>query len=395
MQVKIISHSSRPIDAIYMAYRQCYSKGYVGGKLFEKLKNNEIDKSKKIKLIQELISSGHLSPLEHVSFTFAIDGISRACSHQLVRHRFFSFSQQCLTGDIKIKGCVSGPITIKELFDKKMVLVMNETYIKTLLIHSVDNEGNIIQNKLTDVWSTGEKFVYEVKTKSGYTIKSTDNHKFLNEEFKFVDLKTLKVGSKIYVTDKVSSNIQHDTISSIEPIGIEETYDIEMRGPYNNFIANGFIVHNSQRYVNFYKHGFEYHIPARIEKDEILKKNFIELMDKINDEYIFMNKRLKDIYKMDCCEDARSILPNASDTKIVATTNVEELLHFFSVRSCNRAQSEIRRLADLMLIEVNKITPELFCDAGSICERLGYCVESVNRTCGKMPLKADFLVKYK
>lgn len=46
------------------------------------------------RMIKYLISAGHLSPLEHAGFTFSIEGISRACSHQLVRHRLASYSQQ-------------------------------------------------------------------------------------------------------------------------------------------------------------------------------------------------------------------------------------------------------------------------------------------------------------
>ena len=71
-----------------MAAKLCYS--HVGVEEIDKnLSNEQIDK-----FLNMLVSMGHESPIEHASFTFAIEGISRACSHQLVRHRLASYSQQ-------------------------------------------------------------------------------------------------------------------------------------------------------------------------------------------------------------------------------------------------------------------------------------------------------------
>ncbi|MDP2659254.1 MAG: FAD-dependent thymidylate synthase, partial [Dehalococcoidia bacterium] len=62
------------------------------------------------KLLEHLLSSGHLSPLEHISFTFAIEGVSRAASHQLVRHRLASYSQQSQRYvSLKKLDCVTPP----------------------------------------------------------------------------------------------------------------------------------------------------------------------------------------------------------------------------------------------------------------------------------------------
>ena len=63
-------------------------------------------------------------------------------------------------------------------------------------------------------------------------------------------------------------------------------------------------------------------------------------------------------------EDARYLLPNAAETKIVVTMNVRELLHFFELRCCNRAQWEIRELAHKMLELVRPTAPYVFLDAG-------------------------------
>lgn len=79
------------IDIIYTAARTCY---YAGSPIEMYENVNEISKETKLKLIEDCIKRNHLSVLEHAQFTFGIYGISRACSHQLVRHRHCSFSQQ-------------------------------------------------------------------------------------------------------------------------------------------------------------------------------------------------------------------------------------------------------------------------------------------------------------
>lgn len=74
-------------------------------------------------------------------------------------------------------------------------------------------------------------------------------------------------------------------------------------------------------------------------------------------------------------EDARYVLPNACETKIVVTMNARSLLHFFEERLCQRAQWEIRRVAEMMLERVREVAPALFAGAGPKCVRLGYCPE--------------------
>ena len=81
-------------------------------------------------------------------------------------------------------------------------------------------------------------------------------------------------------------------------------------------------------------------------------------------------------------EDARFLLPNAAETKIVITMNARELLHFFKVRCCNRAQWEIREMAIEMLRIVRGIAPSIFGNAGPSCVR-GPCGEGP-LTCNKI-----------
>ena len=87
LSVMEISHTDRPLETIYKAARQCYARGSVVD--IELVSYDEM-----AGLVRRCIRSGHMSVLEHVSFTFAISGVSRALSHQLVRHRIASYSQQ-------------------------------------------------------------------------------------------------------------------------------------------------------------------------------------------------------------------------------------------------------------------------------------------------------------
>jgi len=88
LKVSLLSFTPDPERVVAASARQCYSK-FSATKALSELTSSEIQR-----LLKKVIESGHLSVLEHASFTFAIEGISRACSHQLVRHRIASYSQQ-------------------------------------------------------------------------------------------------------------------------------------------------------------------------------------------------------------------------------------------------------------------------------------------------------------
>ena len=88
MKVRLINYTKDPEKIVAQSARLCYSALSVEN-LEEKLTNESI-----IKLIKKIMKLGHYSVLEHATFTFAIEGISRVTSHQLVRHRLASFSQQ-------------------------------------------------------------------------------------------------------------------------------------------------------------------------------------------------------------------------------------------------------------------------------------------------------------
>jgi len=87
MRVQLLTHTPDPEQVVAAAARLCYSDASIG-QLLERAPEQAP------KLLRKILDLGHLSVLEHASFTFGIEGISRACSHQLVRHRIASYSQQ-------------------------------------------------------------------------------------------------------------------------------------------------------------------------------------------------------------------------------------------------------------------------------------------------------------
>jgi len=157
--------------------------------------------------------------------------------------------------------------------------------------------------------------------------------------------------------------VKKSKIKSITSIGIDDTYDIEMVGENHNFIANGIVVHNSQqsqRYVNM--NDVECVYPFNDEEDSGITSIYVDAINNSKKAY----KKLIELGVPE--EDARYILPEACTTNIVVTMNARELLHFFKLRLCNRAQKEIREMAELMLKECMLVAPEIFKYAGAPCQ---------------------------
>jgi thymidylate synthase (FAD) len=226
LKVILLRHTPEPEETVAMAAKLCYSPSDI-----ESLKEKIEIKDQKA-FVEKLMKIGHMSPIEHASFTFAIEGISRACSHQLVRHRLASYSQQ------------------------------------------------------------------------------------------------------------------------------------------------------SQRYVSE-EMGFDYIIPPVIKEDKELKEYFEAFMEEAQKAYNHIVKKLneKGVKGESANQDARFVLPNAAETKIIVTMNARELLHFFRVRCCNRAQWEIRQMAEEMLKLAKKASPVIFEKAGPGC-LYAPCPEG-EYTCGK------------
>lgn len=136
----------------------------------------------------------------------------------------------------------------------------------------------------------------------------------------------------------------------------------------------------SQRYVSYQK-GFNYIVPPQIAAlGQGAQEEYERQMAQVHAWYLGWQERLAKGEKGN--EDARFVLPNACETKLVLTMNVRELLHFFSLRCCNRAQWEIHHLADEMLRLCRQEAPVLFAGAGPGCVR-GACPEG-GKTCGRI-----------
>jgi len=88
VKVILLAHTPEPEKYVAAAGRLCYSEDGADVLL------EGLTKEKAESFIKKLLNLGHYSPIEHVSFTFAIEGVSRALSHQMVRHRIASYSQK-------------------------------------------------------------------------------------------------------------------------------------------------------------------------------------------------------------------------------------------------------------------------------------------------------------
>jgi thymidylate synthase (FAD) len=133
----------------------------------------------------------------------------------------------------------------------------------------------------------------------------------------------------------------------------------------------------SMRYVDLTKSESYFIKPESIEKQEELSALFDYAMTRCKTVYDTL--REKGIPP----EDARFVLPIATQTKIAFTMNARELKHFFMMRCCLRAQWEIRELANRMLKICKAVAPSLFENSGPSCVKLGYCPEA-ELACGKL-----------
>lgn len=142
MNVKLLAYTPDPEKVIATAAKLCYSSSTI-----DELQDG-LDEEKTINFINMLMSLGHESPIEHVSFTFGIEGISRACSHQLVRHRIASYSQksQRYVNETQFEYVIpdaiaSDPVT-KDVYDETMQLLQGRyDFIRTGLIQKYVKDG--------------------------------------------------------------------------------------------------------------------------------------------------------------------------------------------------------------------------------------------------------------
>lgn len=154
----------------------------------------------------------------------------------------------------------------------------------------------------------------------------------------------------------------------------------------------------SQRYVP--EMAFTFVTPPHIEKLPAAKQEFLTAMQQAQEHYNALADLLEEQHFQTLCaegkaerqarqaarkmaiEDARFVLPNACDTKMIVTMNARSLQHFLELRCCQRAQWEIRDVAVQMLVLAKKTAPHLFALAGPRCLH-GPCPEG-KMSCGKM-----------
>ena len=142
----------------------------------------------------------------------------------------------------------------------------------------------------------------------------------------------------------------------------------------------------SQRYCKLDK-GFDYIIPDSINEREELKDYFNTAMISLSDLYdVLISQGIPS-------EDARALLPNACTSNLVLTCNIHELMHICNERLCTCAQKEIRILFNDIAKQAIQSIPWLKRYLVPKCEKLGYCNEIPNRSCGRKPLKNNYLQK--
>ena len=180
--------------------------------------------------IRKLIERGHESVLEHASATFLFV-TDRGVTHELVRHRLASYSQECLSGDTEVaKG-----LTLRMLWDYRGK--PNFIYPR---LKSVDDKGRIIMNGVRHVFHKGVAMVYEVVTKLGYVLKATSRHEFKRPDGSFSVLGKLEIGDSVMVNGRpcllhlsdqeVTEAYLHRGLS---PAEISDTYGAPYRSVVN------------------------------------------------------------------------------------------------------------------------------------------------------------------
>ncbi len=258
-KVTLLAYTPSPEQTVAMAAKLCYSKSDISAV------REGLDEEKTASFLDMLSSLGHQSPIEHASFTFGIEGISRACSHQLVRHRIASYSQQ------------------------------SQRYVD----------------------GTSFEFVTPPKIEQSPEL------------------------SKLY----------------------NAALETEMKA-YEE-LRDGLMAANIRQYAE--DNGLA------IDTDADDKK--------VIESFKALDKAKCSAFEKTANEDARFILPNACTTKIICTFNARSLLNFFEHRCCNRAQWEIRDVAQQMLLLVKEVAPRLFSKAGPGCV-WGNCPEG-RMSCGR------------
>lgn len=380
MKVTVLNHTPEPEKTVAAAARLCYSNT----EAWEIMENLTPEKASAF--IKKLIDMGHMSPMEHASFTFAIDGVSRSLLSQITRHRIASYSVQSLRYNNPFDKEIS-------LEDAKCALELeNKSYAEGLAF-ALKNSNIVKELHKSLIAKNG------AGGRMPQDIKDLNMHSYIRGIFDGVG--TLSGNDEPIVTfpkefDSVLKAASFEGFCKDGQILIEGNlvqkfirYIYEDMDFANSLYDEEKFIESCQKSPFFAKEVSDlmeicadkkYYAtaPESISANPCALLMYIKGLDACKKHYLDLIKAGIDK------EDARYILPLGTQTKLVMTMNVRSLHNFFNLRCCNRAQTEIRHLAYMMLDEVKKIAPSLFETAGAPCEKLGYCPEG-KFGCGKYP----------
>lgn len=172
------------------------------------------------------------------------------------------------------------------------------------------------------------------------------------------NLVTLCVSCHQRLHSKNLEVVLHDPIVSIEPGGTLDVYDIAMRGPWKNFVANGVVVHNCNYSKGRFGNDISVVDPPFWEDGsdkEVLWRSAMEFAQQIYMDLIAAGAKP---------QEARSVLPNSLKTNILVSTNYREWRHIFMLRTSSRAHPQMREVMCPLLKDVRSRIPLLFDDTG-------------------------------
>lgn len=165
-------------------------------------------------------------------------------------------------------------------------------------IQHVAKDGTVRLTLIRDAFRSGERETYELSTRGGRRIRATAKHRFMTRDG-WKRLGELNVGDLVLVnaghsTANVLENVAYDVIESLTFHGIEETYDISVDAPHN-FMANGFVVHNSGKSIMLLN---AMHSMAMLHPDSTAML-FLSL-EQTRAEWFERARRIWNFYNLDC-----------------------------------------------------------------------------------------------
>lgn len=341
------------------------------------------------KLLRHCISNSHWSIFSQANLSFEVI-TSRAIGRELLRHWSLRPQEFCIHGDSEINVLVDNSV-----IDKATIRYLYENqHLYKYKVLSNTSTNLLITPELKQVFYNGLKPMYKVTLDTNplkniqqdfqhrYEIICTKEHKFRtdNIEFEFKSLEelvNLQLKDDLTVESfapqlvKVVPNtvsIRHCLIKSIEYVGYCDSYDLEVDDVSHNYVANGIIVHNSQRYAEITE--FE-----DIELRLAGSSNRQSSTDVVEDTYTFLPNHYVQLHLQEteelyrelldkgiAKETARFILPETTQTKLIFNGTIREWLTTLNQRLHKTAQKECRIIAELIRDELIKQCP-IICSA--------------------------------